>query len=77
MTNITDNRAIITFHNPKTDQKIVINMTIEENGAQLDPKFDPPIEADQNLGLIGFLCQKFMECLTDGTDNTTESDSRK
>ncbi len=68
-------RAIVTFNNPKTGQKIIINLTNDLDLNQLDVnvKFDPIPNSTQDLGLIGFLSGIFLKSLP--YDDPTELSS--
>lgn len=72
-------RAIVTFHDPKTDQKIIINFSYNKNQDYLDfpqVKFDPTPNEDDELGLIAYLSEIFLTALNNGQDSSVESDSR-
>lgn len=70
-------RAIVTFLDPKTGQKIIVNLNHDTNTDDLDVtcKFDPTPNEDDKLGLIGYLSELFLKQLygTEGQDTSAES----
>ena len=61
------NRAIVTFLDPKTGQKIIFNLTHEPilDNLDMDIKFDPTPDKDTELGLIGILSELFAKSLNE------------
>lgn len=52
----------VTFE--QENQKLIIDFFEDENGfLTYKPHFDPQIDEKTQLGLLGFLCEKFIDSL--------------
>ena len=76
MANNDVQRAIVTFEDPKNWQKIIVNLTLENDELDVKVKFDPTVDENKNIGLIGFLSQLFLTSLKNEGSDITEGDSR-
>lgn len=65
------NRATVTFHDPKTDQKIIVNLTEDtiRDFVDVKCKFDPTPNEDSEIGFVGFLAELFLTNLTKKDEN--------
>ena len=52
----------VTFE--QENQKLIMEFVVSEDGElTYKPHFDPPVDQKTKLGLLGFLCEKFIDSL--------------